>query len=90
MLYFLLFQIENNEDEEKVNDGKLKFEQFDILTVLEQGEKLLGSAGDEFDMEEDSALEGNHCKFYFHNNNLSRNEYYQERRAFLVWVTNNV
>lgn len=49
---------ENNEDEEKVNDGKLKFEQFDILTVLERGEKLLGSAGDEFDMEEDSALEG--------------------------------
>lgn len=40
-------------------DGRLRFEDFDILTVLEKGEKLLGSAGDEYDMEEDPVFKGN-------------------------------
>lgn len=38
--------------------GRLRFEDFDIQTVLEKGEKLLGSAGDEYDMEEDPVLKG--------------------------------
>jgi len=33
-------------------DGKLRFEDFDIDTVLEKGEKLLGSAGEEYDFED--------------------------------------
>lgn len=39
-------------------NGRLRFEEFDITTVLEKGEKLLGSAGDEYDFEEDPALAG--------------------------------
>ena len=39
------------------SDGRLQFSQFDIVKVLEHGEPLLGSAGDEF-TEEDPALEG--------------------------------
>uniref|UniRef100_A0A7M5XDP0 Mot1 central domain-containing protein n=1 Tax=Clytia hemisphaerica TaxID=252671 RepID=A0A7M5XDP0_9CNID len=43
---------------ENVNlDGKLRFEDFDINTVLERGEKLLGSAGEEYDFE-DTILSG--------------------------------
>ena len=38
-------------------DGKLRFEAFDINTVLEKGEKLLGSAGEEYDFE-DSTVAG--------------------------------
>ena len=49
----LLFCFTLVEDEEAWHS---KFEQFDILTVLEKGEKLLGSAGDEF--EDDQTLSG--------------------------------
>ena len=35
------------------NNGRLTFEQFDICQVLERGGKLLGSAGEEFDHEQD-------------------------------------
>ena len=37
------------------DDGRFKFESFDILTVIQHGEALLGSAGDEFDVDEDSS-----------------------------------
>lgn len=38
-----------------VDDGRFKFDSFDILTVVKHGEPLLGSAGDEFDMDDDSS-----------------------------------
>ena len=42
-----------------MDDGRFKFDSFDILAVVRHGEPLLGSAGDEFDMEEDpSASQG--------------------------------
>ena len=43
-------------------NGRLRFEEFDISTVLEKGDKLLGSTGDEYDFEEDPVLAG---KSYF-------------------------
>ena len=39
-------------------DGKLNFNEFDISVVLEKREKLLGSAGDEFDVEDDASIAG--------------------------------
>ena len=42
-------------------NGRFKFESFDILTVVKHGEPLLGSAGDEFDMDDDSS--STQCKF---------------------------
>ena len=48
----ILFSDEPIKEESPIND-KLKFDQFDICKVLEKGEKLLGSAGDEFDFDED-------------------------------------
>ena len=37
------------------DDGSFRFDSFDILTVIKYGEPLLGSAGDEFDIDEDSS-----------------------------------
>ena len=51
------YSVEKQEwQEAPEDDGKFKFEAFDILTVIKHGEPLLGSAGDEFDIEEDSSL----------------------------------
>ena len=38
-----------------VDDGRFKFDSFNILSVVKFGEPLLGSAGDEFDIEDDSS-----------------------------------
>eukprot|EP00794_Sanderia_malayensis_P009222 gene9222-10196_t len=40
------------------DQGKFFFSSFDILKVLKNGEPLVGSAGDEFDLEDDSNMEG--------------------------------
>ncbi len=57
MMFSFSSLVEKVEDATK-DDGKFLFSSFDILTVLKNGETLLGSAGDEFDIDEDLAAQG--------------------------------
>ena len=60
VLIWFWFSVKQEEgDSTALDDGRFKFDSFDILAVVRHGEPLLGSAGDEFDMEEDpSASQG--------------------------------
>lgn len=57
-LYIVSVNILASQSSQTTADGKLNFNEFDISVVLEKGEKLLGSAGDEFDVEDDANIAG--------------------------------
>lgn len=68
MLFQIIFQIffsVEKVDDSTFDDGQFRFSCFDIVTILKNGQPLLGSAGDEFDVEDDPALQGKDSSIFF-------------------------